>query len=233
MSEKKIGREKEISDVVKLDRTAKTPTKADFNREAKNGTNINVGTVVKKRIFGKEVQTTLYPYFYLNNSMRFMTTEDYIEHKIYMDATEKFLGIDFSNAKTLLFDIADKAYYTGEQCAGIDEDSKPIFEPILPLYNEWQAYCDFVDNIPEYIEINFPDYSHKQFQYREQLKQSAQLYPDTIIKNIYEYLKEYGSNQHKKAKVDYLAQIGLPNINAINAIKIVELLYQQLKYEEM
>lgn len=234
MKKQKIGREKDISDTIKLDSTAKTPTKADFNRKAKDGVDVNDKTNVKKKIFGDYYTSTLYPYFYLENGM---STEDYDNHKIYMDATEKFFGIDFyesaNDSKKLLFEIADEAYYTGERFVGTDEADKPIYEPIQPFYDRWMTYCDFVDKIPKYVKINFPDYSHNQLRFQKQLEQSVQLYPNTIIEDIYEYLKYYSLSQHKKAKANYLSNVGLPNINKINAQKIVELLYQQEKYNEI
>jgi len=234
MSNKKEGREKEISDIIKLDPTAKTPTKADFNRKAKNGVDVNDTKNVKKKIFGIDYTSTLHPDFYLENGM---STENYDNHKIYMDATEKFFGIDFSesanDSKKLLFEIADEAYYTGERFVGTDEANQPIYESIQPLYDKWMTYCDFVDKIPEYIKINFPDYSHNQLRFRKQLKQSVQLYPNTIIEDIYKYLKYYSSSQHKKAKANYLSNVGLPNINKTNAQKIVELQYQQEKYDKI
>jgi len=148
MSKKKIGREKEISDIIKLDPTAKTPTKADFNRKAKNGVDVNSGKKIHKKIFGEYYSSDIHPYFYLDNGM---TTENYENHKVYMDATEQFFNINFfnHNHKQLLFEIADEAYYTGERYVSTDEDGKPIYELIQPLYDKWMTYCDFVDKIPK------------------------------------------------------------------------------------
>lgn len=230
MSNKKTKREKKISDVIKLDPTAKTPTKAEFDRQAKNNSDINKGTTITTNIFGKDYTTTLYDFFYLNNRK---STEDYEHIEAYMDATEKFFELDFSErdnkSKKLLYEISDEAYYTGDRIIGKNEEGAPIYELIGGLYEEWKDYCTFVDNVKEYVSINFPNYDHNQQKYLDQIKKSAKLYPETILEDLYIYLNNYGLNQHKKAKADYLAQVGLPNINATNAYKIVELLYQSSK----
>lgn len=237
MSNKKTKREKKISDVIKLDPNARTPTKAEFDRQAKNGNAVNNGVEIEKKVFSKKCKTTIYPSFNIktDNKKGLVSTEDFANQGIYMEATKEFFGndLDWDNSKRLLYDISCEEYYTGERITGVDEVGKPIYEELQPLYDKWKKFCEFVDNISEYVEINFPDYSHKQLQYQQQLKQSVQLYPDTIIENIYKYLKKYGVNQHKKAKSAYLAKVGLPNINATNAKKIVELFYQKTEIKEI
>lgn len=229
MSKSKSGRVIFISNVIKLDPNVKTPTKADFDNQAKNSNDISSTQYsINKRIFGKLVTSESYHEFYLSNGK---TTEDYARKALYMEATEKFFGFEFYNKKKLLFEISCSDYYNGQTTfmEYIDGEPVPLVIDWQELYNEWIHYCKFVDNVKEYVELNFPNYSNKQLDYVELLKKSSKLYPNSIVEDLYNYLHQYGLNQHKQAKANYLAQLELPHINKVNSITITELYYQNMK----
>ncbi len=231
MSKQKTDAEKEISSIVKLDKTAKTPTAKEFHEKAKKGYDVNKTVKLPDRTFkGKTLSSTLRESFMFPNGK---STEDYLDHKEFMEATKKFFEVDFNKQKTLLYDIACREYYEKERrIQEFNSDGSLKKEITIDLEEEkrkWKKYCNLVDKIKPYIDINYPDYKNEQLKYRGILKKSAELFPDSVIEDICIYLQKYNLNQHKQAKVDYLLSLDFPNIDTNAAKKIVDMHYENKK----
>ena len=225
-SNAKTGNAKIISDVTKYDSSVKTPSIQEFRNNAKNGRDIEKSTSIKLG----SLELKLNEEFFLSNGL---STNDYKLKAEEMYLTAEFFGLNFleNDLGHVLFELSHELY-AYNPTPDLDNDDNTAYFDIYPKYDEWKRYCIFVDNTIEYIKINFPKHSKDQESTRQMLKTNSELFPSTIIEDIYEFLLEFDLNQHKSAKIKKLLSVGLPNITEENAEKIVTL-YLQNKIENL
>lgn len=96
-------------------------------------------------------------------------------------------------------------------------------------YQDWKAYCEFVDKVKPYISLNYPKYGKEQSKVRDMIYESSKLFPNSFLIKISDYLDNYNLNNSKKAKTDYLLDINLPGITKKNAPIIVDLYIESRK----
>jgi len=98
---------------------------------------------------------------------------------------------------------------------------------IQQKYEDWGNYCIFVDNIKNFIKTFIPDFNkidgNKKSEWIEKLSEN------TITENIAKYIQDYHLNEHKKAKIDMLASLELPNLTDPKIIEKFVTLYIKQK----
>lgn len=97
-------------------------------------------------------------------------------------------------------------------------------------YEDWKEYCFFVDNVRNYIYTFIPDFNklsgNKKFELIEKLSKNH------ITEDIAEYLQDYHLHEHKKAKINKLTDLQLPNLTEPKIIEKFVKLYIKQKLEK-
>jgi len=244
MDKKKTLKVKEISDIMRLDNSVKTPSLDYFQKEAKKGNDINKFENIKrpikkknsfrkiepskyikfkeKKIFAKVMPIQYRSIIIFENKL---TSEDYMKKKEEMEATKIFFGLGFELEQQLLFKIACNDYQVGETIISDPRTREREIFDITKNYQDWKDYCHNVDQIKPYIELTYKNRDKKQSKIRDLLYDSSKLFPNSIIEFISDYYHKYGLHQSKQAKTDALLNLyPLPHICTKEiALKIVNM----------
>lgn len=231
----KMNYEELIKYAMRYDPNLSKPREREFIAQSKNGNDL----LIKDKFYmpGNNIEFELRNDFTLvdkNNNCR--TTDEYYQIALTMNSIEEFFGFKFENAKRDLFEIASHPnshiYHQGI-LLNADNNGNPIETINLHnKYQKWKNYCVFVDNIKNYIEIEFGSdwYSKNQTKANNKIYDLSKLFPNSIFEDISSYLHKYNLNQHKEAKIDVFKELSLPGTDNMKITKkIVELYLDSLK----
>lgn len=162
-----------------------------------------------------------------------------INNKTY---TEYFFDLNFKENKKLIWNISCYEYYN-EMCAismkeliktdqlKIEKENGEYLQydevgNLSNKYQEWKDYCQFVNDAKYYIKTLHPRYL--KFSRKEKLNFIEQLSQTPFTSNIAKLLDNYNLNEFKKAKIDKLLELNLPNITTrVTATDFTELYIKQ------
>lgn len=164
-----------------------------------------------------------------------------------LELTERFFGFKlFDNYFDLLWKLHCIDYEEGKtkkkfthECKSLDEnefiqcieDKMSEFEnipymknpftdssyiDIVSKYNDWKIYCKEVDEIENFIKKNIPNFSKLKIE--DKNHKIRELKENIFTKSIGNYLTDYTLKEQKKAKIDKLLSLELPNLNNINIV---------------
>lgn len=204
---------------MKHDKTIKdNPRTREFVKQA-NKKNINILNTNKISTISKSCFNgyTFHDKFYIETTTGSRSTADYYAIALIMNYIEEFFGFKFENAGHILFDMAlsegSEAYPSGIYTY-IDFNNEVTEDNFAIRYNEWKEYCVILDKIADFIDITFGReyYDKNQIEVRRKIEALAILYPNSVLKTIYEYIEHFNLNQLKKAKIKSLLLANIPGL---------------------